>query len=146
MKPITANTLFYGDNLPILREHIPDESVDLIYLDPPFNSQRVYNVSLRDETGQEAQAQIEAFKDFWRWEETAQVFDELRETAPASVVTLMAALREIVGETPLLAYLTMMTARLVELRRVLKSDGSLYLHCDPTASHYLKTQYRKSHL
>ncbi|MGC1376965.1 MAG: DNA methyltransferase [Anaerolineales bacterium] len=144
MKPIphplkgTSNTLFYGDNLPILREHISDESVDLVYLDPPFNSQRVYNVSLRDETGQEAQAQIEAFKDFWRWEETAQAFDELRETAPASVVTLMAALREIVGETPLLAYLTMMTARLLELRRVLKSDGSLYLHCDPTASHYLK--------
>jgi site-specific DNA-methyltransferase (adenine-specific) len=133
-----SNTLFYGDNLPILREYIPDESVDLVYLDPPFNSQRVYNVSLRDETGQEAQAQIEAFKDFWRWDETAQAFDELRETAPASVVTLMAALREIVGETPLLAYLTMMTARLLELRRALKPTGSLYLHCDPTASHYLK--------
>ena len=135
MKPITQNTLFYGDNLPILREYIPDESVDLIYLDPPFNSQRAYNVNLRDESGLESDAQIQAFKDFWRWEETAEAFDDLRETAPASVVTLMASLREIVGETSMLAYLTMMTARMLELRRVLKPTGSLYLHCDPTASH-----------
>ncbi len=138
MKPITSNTLFYGDNLPILREYLPDESVDLVYLDPPFNSQRTYNVNLRDESGLESDAQIQAFKDFWRWEETAEAFDDLRETAPASVVTLMASLREIVGETPMLAYLTMMTSRLLELRRVIKPTGSLYLHCDPTASHYLK--------
>jgi site-specific DNA-methyltransferase (adenine-specific) len=139
-KPITSNTLFYGDNLPILRDYIPDESVDLVYLDPPFNSQRAYNVSLRDKHGQESDAQVEAFKDFWTWdEEAAAAHDDLMSVAPANVVKLMDTLKAVVGErSAMRAYLTMMTARLLELRRVLKPTGSLYLHCDPTASHYLK--------
>ena len=140
MKPITSNTLFYGDNLPILRDYILDESVDLVYLDPPFNSQRAYNVSLKDKNGQESDAQIEAFKDFWTWdEEAARAHDDLMSVAPAEIMQLMNTLKGVVGErSAMRAYLTMMTARLLELRRVLKSTGSLYLHCDPTASHYLK--------
>lgn len=140
MKPISQNTLFYGDNLPILRDYVPDESVDLVYLDPPFNSQRAYNVSLRDKHGQEAAAQVEAFKDFWTWDaEAAAAHEDLMSVAPASVVKLMNTLKDVVGEkSAMRAYLTMMTARLLELRRVLKPSGSLYLHCDPTASHYLK--------
>ncbi len=139
-KPIAKNTLFYGDNLPILREYLLDESVDLVYLDPPFNSQRVYNVSLKDQHGKESEAQIEAFKDFWTWdEEAAEAHEDLMSVAPASVIQLMTTLKGVVGETSSMrAYLTMMIARLLELRRVLKPTGSLYLHCDPTASHYLK--------
>jgi len=138
-KPITLNTLFYGDNLPILREHIPDESIDLVYLDPPFNSNRSYNVLFKDERGEEAEAQITAFDDTWHWNAAAErTFHELIQNAPAHVVTMLGALREFVGTNQMMAYLTMMAARLVELHRVLKPTGSLYLHCDPTASHYLK--------
>lgn len=137
--PTTQNTLFYGDNLPILREYIADESVDLIYLDPPFNSQRVYNVYLKDESGQEAESQIAAFKDTWYWDEAAeQTYYHLVTNAPDHVSKMIAAMRDFLGTTSMTAYLVMMTARLVELRRVLKPTGSLYLHCDPTASHYLK--------
>lgn len=139
MKPITHNTLFYGDNLPILREYLPDESVDLVYLDPPFNSQRAYNVSLKDESGGEAHAQIAAFEDTWNWDESASfTYQDLVENAPTNVARMISAMRDFIGPNALLAYLVMMTARLIELRRVLKSTGSLYLHCDPTASHYLK--------
>ena len=138
-KPITNNTLFYGDNLPILREHIADESVDLTYLDPPFNSNRSYNVLFKDESGHEAESQIEAFDDTWHWNsKTEAVYDELVTITSGEVGALIAALRQALGANQMMAYLVMMAARLVELHRVLKSTGSLYLHCDPTASHYLK--------
>jgi site-specific DNA-methyltransferase (adenine-specific) len=138
-KPVTQNTLFYGDNLPILREHIPDESVDLVYLDPPFNSNRSYNVLFREESGKSSEAQLAAFDDTWHWGETAEnEFYELTMHAPLTVSKMIAAFRELIGANQMMAYLVMMTTRLVELHRVLKSTGSLYLHCDPTASHYLK--------
>ncbi len=139
MKPITRNTLFYGDNLPILREYLPDECVDLVYLDPPFNSSRSYNVLFQDESGAEADAQIKAFDDTWHWGLAAEAtFHALATQAPDRVSRMIGALREFVGPNQMLAYLVMMAARLVELHRVLKPTGSLYLHCDPTASHYLK--------
>jgi len=138
-KPITENTLFYGDNLYILREHIPSESVDLIYLDPPFNSSRSYNVLFRDESGTESEAQITAFEDTWHWSiATEQTYSELLTVAPDHVAKMIESLRGFIGTNQMMAYLVMMAARLVELHRVLKTTGSLYLHCDPTASHYLK--------
>ena len=138
-KPISQNTLFYGDNLPILREYIADESVDLVYLDPPFNSNRSYNVLFRDEKGREADAQVEAFEDTWHWgEEAEDLWNELVTHGAPNVSAIMGALRQVIHENQMMAYLVMMTARLVELHRVLKPTGSLYLHCDPTASHYLK--------
>ena len=138
-RPITENTLFYGDNLIILREHIPSESVDLIYLDPPFNSSRNYNVLFKDEHGTESEAQIEAFEDTWHWNLAAEhTYTDLLTEAPDHVAKMIESLRDFIGENQMMAYLVMMAARLVELHRVLKPTGSLYLHCDPTASHYLK--------
>ncbi|HVB72477.1 MAG TPA: DNA methyltransferase [Ktedonobacteraceae bacterium] len=138
-KPITENTLFYGDNLKVLREYIPDESVDLIYLDPPFNSNRNYNVLFKDESGSDSEAQIVAFEDTWHWNEAAQhTYDNLRQHAPDHVGKMIESLHDFIGTNQMMAYLVMMAARLVELHRVLKPTGSLYLHCDPTASHYLK--------
>lgn len=140
-QPITRNTLFYGDNLQILREYIPDESIDLVYLDPPFNSKRTYNVLFRDEkSGQESEAQIAAFDDTWHWTDAAEeAYRELVQDAPGEVGQVISAMRSFVGHTSqMMAYLVMMAIRLVELHRVLKPTGSLYLHCDPTASHYLK--------
>ncbi|HEU0003657.1 MAG TPA: DNA methyltransferase [Ktedonobacteraceae bacterium] len=138
-KPITENTLFYGDNLKVLREYIPGESVDLIYLDPPFNSNRNYNVLFKDERGTDSEAQIVAFEDTWHWNETAQhTYDELRKQAPDHITRMIEALHDFIGTNQMMAYLVMMAARLFELHRVLKPTGSLYLHCDPTASHYLK--------
>src|SRR5436309_737382 len=138
-RPITENTLFYGDNIFILREHIPSESVDLIYLDPPFNSSRNYNVLFREEHGTESEAQIEAFEDTWHWNlEAEHTYTELLTEAPDHVAKMIDSLRDFIGENQMMAYLVMMAARLVELHRVLKPTGSLYLHCDPTASHYLK--------
>ena len=138
-KPITTNTLFYGDNLPLLREHIADESVDLVYLDPPFNSNRSYNVLFRNESGQESEAQITAFDDSWHWNAAAErTYHDLVTAAPEHVGQMIGALRQFIGNNQMMAYLVMMAARLVELHRVLKPTGSLYLHCDPTASHYLK--------
>ena len=138
-KPITENTLFYGDNLPILREYIPDESIDLIYLDPPFNSNRTYNVLFKQESGQDSEAQIAAFEDTWHWNQAAEeTYHELATAAPAHVGQMIGALYGFIGPSQMMAYLVMMAARLVELHRVLKPTGSLYLHCDPTASHYLK--------
>ena len=138
-KPITENTLFYGDNLPILREYVPDESVDLIYLDPPFNSNRSYNVLFRDETGHDSESQIVAFDDTWHWGDAAEeTYHDLVTEAAPNVGKMIAALRDFIGANQMMAYLVMMAARLVELHRVLKPTGSLYLHCDPTASHYLK--------
>ena len=136
------NTLYYGDNLQVLREHIPDESVDLVYLDPPFNSNASYNVLFREKSGEDSPAQIKAFTDTWEWTlETERTFEQdiiLHPGTPAAVKDMIAAFRQFIGQNAMLAYLVMMTPRLVELRRVLKPTGSLYLHCDPTASHYLK--------
>ena len=141
------NTLFYGDNLTLLREreYFPDASVDLVYLDPPFNSNRSYNVLFRDESGRDSDAQITAFEDSWHWgRSTEALYRDLVTSSDERLVRLLSALVGGVDETGLLgrnqmsAYLVMMAARLVELHRVLKPSGSLYLHCDPTASHYLK--------
>jgi site-specific DNA-methyltransferase (adenine-specific) len=133
------NTLYYGDNLKVLREHIKDESIDLIYLDPPFNSKADYNILYREPTGEASRAQITAFEDTWHWgEETEKTFQAIVNFAPAHVIEMMTAFRKFVGLNDIMAYLTMMCIRLVELRRVLKNTGSIYLHCDPTASHYLK--------
>jgi DNA modification methylase len=133
------NQLYYGDNLQVLRESIADESVDLIYLDPPFNSKRDYNLLFKSPKGMASDAQIEAFEDTWHWNEQAErEFDELLHQPNTSVADMMRALRGFLGENDIMAYLTMMANRLLELHRVLKSAGSLYLHCDPTASHYLK--------
>ncbi len=135
------NRLYYGDNLEILRnrEYFPDACVDLIYLDPPFNSNRNYNVLFKSESGVDSEAQITAFEDTWHWGETAEdTYRDLITFAPEKVSTAIEALLNLIDRNQMMAYLVMMTARLVELRRVLKSTGSLYLHCDPTASHYLK--------
>ena len=138
-QPITQNTLFYGDNLKILREYINNQSVDLIYLDPPFNSSRNYNVLFKDESGIDSEAQITAFEDTWHWNHIAeQTYKELVTQAPDNISKMIAALRDFVGANEMMAYLVMMAIRLMEMRRVLKATGSLYLHCDPTASHYLK--------
>ena len=137
-----SNTLFYGDNLQVLREHIPDASVGLVYLDPPFNSNASYNVLFREKSGEDSPAQIKAFTDTWEWTlETERTFEQdiiLHPGTPAAVKDMITAFRQFIGRNAMLAYLVMMTPRLVELRRVLKPTGSLYLHCDPTASHYLK--------
>ena len=136
---MNTNQLYYGDNLGILRTHIPDESVDLIYIDPPFNSNQAYNVIFSEADGSSSQAQIRAFEDTWRWGETTeQAYHELVVTAPHLLVETIKSFRGFLTETNLMAYLVMMALRLVELRRVLKPTGSFYLHCDPTASHYLK--------
>lgn len=135
------NQLYYGDNLDVLRKHIPDESVDLIYLDPPFNSQRAYNIIFQDKKGKQPVSQIEAFEDTWRWTPlTTQAFDEVmaNPSAPHPLKQMLTAFKAFMGPSDLMAYLTMMAIRLVELHRVLKKTGSLYLHCDATASHYLK--------
>ena len=133
------NKLFYGDNLNVLREHIPDNSVDLIYLDPPFNSKADYNILFKEPTGESSAAQITAFEDTWHWtEETERTFQDIIEIAPAAVVEMMRAFRRFVGVNDVMAYLTMMCIRLIELRRILKDTATIYLHCDPSASHYLK--------
>lgn len=131
--------LFYGDNLSVLFEHIASESVDLIYLDPPFNSKATYNILFESKTGDHADAQIEAFEDTWHWNDTAEeAFDEVARSGKTKAFDLLRALRDFLGENDMMAYLSMMAVRLIELQRVLKPTGSLYLHCDPTASHYLK--------
>jgi site-specific DNA-methyltransferase (adenine-specific) len=134
-----VNQLYFGDNLKVLRESIPDESVDLIYLDPPFNSNATYNM-LSEETGSEqSAAQITAFEDTWRWgKDTEIAYHTVIEESPKPLVELLQAIRAFLGTGDVLAYLTMMTPRLRELHRVLKTTGSLYLHCDPASSHYLK--------
>jgi site-specific DNA-methyltransferase (adenine-specific) len=130
------NTLYYGDNLGYLRE-MDCESVDLIYLDPPFNSNANYNLLFKSK-GNSVQAQTTAFQDTWSWLEPAErAFNDV--LASGSPVTgFLSALRASMGDTNLMAYLAMMTVRLIEMRRILRPNGSLYLHCDPTASHYLK--------
>ena len=142
---VQTDVLYYGDNLDILRRYIPDESVDLVYLDPPFNSNRAYNVIFKDESGNSTDAQLLAFEDTWHWGPDAEAqYAYLTNTArnqgrvPSTVSTIIAALRSGIGENQMMAYLVEMAVRLVELRRVLKATGSIWLHCDPTASHYLK--------
>lgn len=135
---MARNVLYYGDNLPVMRMYLKDESIDLVYLDPPFNSNATYNVLFAEQDGTRAAAQIKAFEDTWRWDQAAaSAFEETVE-AGGKVSETMQAFRLILGDSNMLAYLAMMAPRLVELRRVLKEKGSLYLHCDPTASHYLK--------
>jgi site-specific DNA-methyltransferase (adenine-specific) len=132
-------SLYFGDNLDILREHIKDESVDLVYLDPPFNSKRAYNANMKTPKGHESEAQVAAFKDTWHWGKQAEKeFLELVHQSNTDVSEMIQALRRSLKESDMMAYLVMMANRLVELHRVLKPTGSLYLHCDPTASHYLK--------
>ena len=134
-----TNRLHYGDNLHVLRDHIPNESVDLIYLDPPFNSNANYNILFKSPTGQDSDAQIEAFEDTWHWNDTAEAaFDDVMKSGNTKAFDLLNAMRSFLGENDMMAYLSMMAIRLIELHRVLKPTGSLYLHCDPTASHYLK--------
>ncbi len=137
-----TNTLYYGDNLDILRQHVGDESVDLVYLDPPFNSNANYNVLFKERSGEESPAQIKAFTDTWEWtQESERTFEReivLNPETPPNVKDMITAFRQFIGSNAMMAYLVMMTPRLVELRRVLKPTGSIYLHCDPTASHYLK--------
>jgi DNA modification methylase len=134
-----TRALYFGDNLDVLRESIADQSVDLVYLDPPFNSQRSYNLLFRGPKGRESDAQITAFEDTWHWGQQAErEYDELLHQPNTQVAEMVRALRGFLGENDVMAYLVMMANRLLELHRVLKPTGSLYLHCDPTASHYLK--------
>jgi adenine specific DNA methylase Mod len=132
------NTLYYGDNLDVLRRHVADESVDLVYLDPPFKSNQDYNVLFAEHSGNRAAAQIKAFEDTWRWDEGAALAFEQTVERGGRVADALRAFRTFLGESDMLAYLSMMAPRLVELRRVMKTTASIYLHCDPTASHYLK--------
>ncbi len=136
-----TNVLYFGDNLEILRnrEYFPDNSIDLIYLDPPFNSKKDYNILFKENGGVESEAQIKAFTDTWVWGATAQnTYHDIVVNGPLKVGKLIGALHDAIGGNDVMAYLVMMTIRLIELHRVLKPTGSIYLHCDPTASHYLK--------
>ena len=133
------NSLYFGDNLNILREHIAADSVDLIYLDPPFNSNATYNVLFRERSGEESSAQITAFDDTWHWGlESELAYREVVTDGPGALADMLQAMRSFLGQNDMMAYLTMMAQRMIELHRVLKPTGSIYLHCDPTASHYLK--------
>ena len=137
--PTHTNKLHFGDNLPIMREHIPDESVDLIYLDPPFNSNATYNILFREHDSSESAAQIQAFDDTWHWSTEAEwAYQQVVTEGPRKLADMLQAMRTFLGQNDMMAYLTMMAPRMVELHRVLKPTGSIYLHCDPTASHYLK--------
>ncbi|MBM4284011.1 MAG: site-specific DNA-methyltransferase [Deltaproteobacteria bacterium] len=132
------NLLYYGDNLEVLKLHVKEDSVDLIYLDPPFKSNQKYNVLFTEQNGTRSKAQIKAFEDTWRWDEgSALAFRKIVETG-GNVSKIMQAFYSFLGGCDMLAYLSMMAPRLLEMRRVLKQTGSIFLHCDPTASHYLK--------
>jgi len=135
---VEKNRLYYGDNLEVLRQHIKDESVDLIYLDPPFNSRQDYNVLFAEKDGTRSSSQIMAFEDTWEWNVDAErAYEEIVEQG-GRVSDAMRAFRTFLSHSDMMAYLAMMAPRLIELRRVLKETGSIYLHCDATASHYLK--------
>jgi site-specific DNA-methyltransferase (adenine-specific) len=136
-----VNQLLFGDNLKWLRDTktFPDASVDLIYLDPPFNSNEDYNVLFKEASGNASEAQFHAFADTWKWADAAQTFAAFRDDCKnTTVVDMMEALYLLLRQSPMMAYLAMLAPRLVELHRVLKPTRSLYLHCDPTASHYLR--------
>ena len=129
---------YFCDNLDVLRLHVQDASVDLVYLDPPFNSNTNYNVLFAERDGTQAAAQIQAFEDTWRWDEgAARAYEDVVE-AGGRVSQAMQAFRTFLGENDMLAYLAMMAPRLMELRRAMKAAAGIYLHCDPSASHYLK--------
>lgn len=134
------NQLYFGDNLEVLRAKVSDESVDLVYLDPPFNSNATYNVLFKESSGHNSRAQIKAFDDTWHWQsgETELQFQEVVTNGPRPLAGLFQSLLGFLGQSDMMAYLTMMSLRLIELHRVIKESGTLYLHCDPTASHYLK--------
>jgi DNA modification methylase len=133
------NQLYYGDNLVVLKRHFADESVDLIYLDPPFQSGQNYNMLFKMRDGRRSAAQVKAFEDTWHWNPAAiQAYQDAVRFCPEAVVEALQAFQKLVPASDMLAYLAMMAPRLVELQRVLKPGGSIYLHCDPTASHYLK--------
>lgn len=132
------NLLAYGDNLDVLERYVAPESVDLVYLDPPFNSNADYNILYAEQDGTRAAAQIKAFKDTWRWDQAAVAAYEEVVEAGGDVALAMRAFRTLLGTSNLLAYLAMMAPRLKKLREVLKPSGSIYLHCDPTASSHLK--------
>ena len=135
-----TNKLYYGDNLDVLRKSIADDSVDLIYLDPPFNSNADYNALFKTPKGQQSVAQMEAFTDTWQWDDatSGQAVAEVKRSSYQDAAKMLDAMVGFLGKNALTAYLAMMAVRLVELHRVLKPTGSLHLHCDPTASHYLK--------
>ncbi len=133
-----GSCLFFGDNLEVLPAYVADETVHLVYLDPPFNSKRSYNAIFKHVDGTSAAAQIKAFDDTWRWSLESEITFRRVVEQGGDISRALLGFREILGPSDMLAYLTMMTPRLVELRRVLRPDGSLFLHCDPTASHYLK--------
>jgi site-specific DNA-methyltransferase (adenine-specific) len=138
---MAKNRLYYGDNLELLqnRDYFPDAFVDLVYLDPPFKSSQDYNVLFKERNGTRSAAQVKAFKDTWWWDtEASRAYTKMVEHGPEHVSNALRAFRTFLGTNDMLAYLSMMAPRLVELRRVLKPTGSIYLHCDPTASHYLK--------
>ena len=136
--PAEKKQLFCGDNLDVLRRYFADESIDLIYLDPPFNSNQDYNLLFRDKSGEKSASQILAFEDTWEWSDEAEKTVVSIVEQGGKVGKIMSLFRTSFGNSDMLAYLAMMAPRLVELHRVLKPTGSLYLHCDPTASHYLK--------
>lgn len=140
MSTAWKNRLYFGDNLAILDEEFQEESVDLIYLDPPFNSNASYNLLFKEKTGEKSSAQIKAFDDTWHWGPEAEAaFDRVMSGGPARLSELLQSFRLFMGEkTDMMAYIAMMAPRLVQLHKVLKETGTLYLHCDPTASHYLK--------
>ncbi|WP_454884764.1 DNA methyltransferase [Sphingomonas oryzagri] len=134
-----GNRLYYGDNLDVLREHVRDESIDLVYLDPPFNSNTGYNLVFASAQAARAEASIEAFGDTWTWGDASKnALIDIDGGTNRPLQVMMRAMHDALGDSPLMAYLAMMAVRLVELHRVLRDTGSLYLHCDPTASHYLK--------
>ena len=135
---MAENKLYYGDNLDVLRRYVPDESVELIYLDPPFKSNRDYNVLFQERNGSQSAAQIKAFEDTWRWDMGAEeAYTEVVE-AGGGVSRILQGMRQFLSENDMMAYLAMMAPRLVELHRVVKPTGSIYLHCDPTASAHLR--------
>lgn len=136
---IEKNTLFYGDNLDILRDYIEDESIDLIYLDPPFKKQKKYNIIFPEPNGSPSEAQTMVYADTWFWNDISEkYYEELVNEAPESLANTIIGLRKFLHESDMMTYLVHMAIRLIELNRVLKPAGSIYLHCDYTASHYLK--------
>lgn len=134
-----SNQLFHGDNLNVLRLHVESESVDLVYLDPPFNKQASFNVLFKESSGEKSPSQIRAFGDSWQWgPESERTYEDVLQNGGTKLGDLLRAMRNFLGRNNVMAYLTMMAPRLAEMHRVLKSTGNLFLHCDPTSSHYLK--------
>ncbi len=139
MNELRTSLLYFGDNLEILRKYIPDNSIDLIYLDPPFGNNRDYNLLYRENISKQPGVHVKAFSDTWSWDKMAEdTFQDIRLYTPSEVGSLIEGMIAGIGTTPVAAYLVMMTPRLIDMHRVLKDTGSLYLHCNPTSGHYLK--------